>query len=121
MTKPKKGPHQSAIRSEPFDESGAPGHSFYDGRADVALVGFALQQPAFGLVHGGHDRRIAGVVLVDADAQVNLVLAGILPEGLHQLENPVLWQRFQSLKHGIPPSRRLAWFESGSGGRCPAP
>ena len=73
------------------------------GRAHVALGGFALKQATLGFVHGGHDRRIAGVILIDTDAQIHFVRSIVFTEGLHQLQDRILGQGLECFKHDWPP------------------
>ena len=70
------------------------------GRANVAFGGFSFKQATLRFVHGGHDGRIARIVLVDTNAQIHLVRTGVLTEGLHQLQDRILGQGLECFKHG---------------------
>ena len=69
----------------------------------IGLGGLALPQLLFRRLHRPHHRRIAGGVLVDADAQIDLVLARVGAELGHQRNDLVGGQVFEVFKHQASP------------------
>ena len=53
----------------------------------------SLDQLALGAAHAFENRHLAGVVIVDADAEVDLVRIGVGVECLGDAENRVAWRR----------------------------
>ncbi|MCY1535192.1 hypothetical protein D9M68_705860 [compost metagenome] len=73
----------------------------------------AGEQRGFGLGHGLHHRQAAVIVKIDADAQVDLVGAGIFLEVLVEREDRVAGEGFDVCEHG------MRWNQVG-GGCCVA-
>ena len=75
------------------------------GKAEIGLGVLALQQPLFGLAHGAHDRRLAVAILVDADAEVDLVGARVGAIEADQGKDLVGGSWLEIFEHG----RRFRW------------
>ena len=66
----------------------------------IGLGGFLVPPAALGFLDGAHDRGHALRVLVDADAEVDLVVARIVLVGLHEREDLVLGLFLEMFEHG---------------------
>ncbi len=82
---------------------GQPDHGGIKGRiAGKAEIGFRrllVIEALFGGAHGAHDRRAAVRILVDADAEIDLVRARIVAEHADQGKDLVGGGRLQCLEH----------------------
>lgn len=71
------------------EEGGGLGEVGHTGDAGVLLVEVLLDDLLLGVSDGGQDVRLALVVAVGADAEVDLLRVGVLLEGLSDAENGV--------------------------------
>src|SRR6185437_7210424 len=69
------------------------------GRSDVSLGRLAREQLTLRLADGPHDRRLAGIVAENADAQVHLARIRIGAEGGHDAKNGIRRQPVEMLEH----------------------
>ena len=70
-------------------------------RAYIGLGNLGRQQAALGFLHGTHHRGVAGVILVDTHAKIDLVGVVVGAEGGHQAKDRVGSQRAEILEHGF--------------------
>ena len=72
-------------------------------RAEVGLAGLRRDDLRLGALHRGRHRRVALVVLVDADPEVDLQRRGVALEGGADPEDRVIRHACQQLEHSVSP------------------
>ncbi|OPZ12891.1 MAG: hypothetical protein BWZ07_01004 [Alphaproteobacteria bacterium ADurb.BinA280] len=87
--------------------------------ADVGLGSFVAAAPGFGFLDASENRRISRLVLVNADAEIDLERSGVLGVGGHQAQDGIGWGGLQVREHGNPGGSRKA--EMSSIGSAPFP
>src|SRR5262249_5653714 len=66
----------------------------------IALALLLLEELSLGLLHAGQDGSLSPLVLIDSDAEIDLLRIGVLLEGLSESENRVGRSQRQSVEHG---------------------
>jgi hypothetical protein len=74
------------------------------GKVEIALGRLGLEQPALGVAHGGHDRRAPLAIVVDADAEVDLVRPRVGSDRSHDRVDGVRRCGLEGLEHRAPPA-----------------
>ena len=70
-------------------------------RADIGLGLFVLDEQLLGFLDRAHDRRDAGFVAIDADAEIDLVRVAVVLEGLDQPENGIAGDSLNRFEHPV--------------------